>query len=154
MRQRGIGPVGESIRQKGIGPVGESIRQRGIGPVGESIRQKGIGPIMKSIRQRGIGPVGKGMRQRRNRAAAALAAGAAAAVLWLSLGEGSTMSGKEGLQGYVVSSLPGEPVSGKEASDPGLVAWWGTLYPEFCYSQAPAGAKRKISFWLAKALDW
>lgn len=49
---------------------------------------------------------------------------------------------------------------------PGILAWWGTLYPKFCYSQiAPsseeeaAGRDRseshvKISFWLAKAWNW
>ena len=42
-----------------------------------------------------------------------------------------------------------------------LTAWWGTLYPEFCYSQLPENAgetggkpKVKISFWLAHVLDW
>ncbi len=45
-------------------------------------------------------------------------------------------------------------------------AWWGTLYPRFCFSQIqePKGDGKpgkessedhvKISFWLAKALDW
>ncbi|MDO4339456.1 MAG: hypothetical protein Q4C91_15430 [Eubacteriales bacterium] len=46
-------------------------------------------------------------------------------------------------------------------------AWWGTMYPGFCFSERPGKssspgknsegseiAGRKISFWLAKALDW
>lgn len=40
-----------------------------------------------------------------------------------------------------------------------VTAWWGTLYPKFCFSQLPAENKEKkddikISFWLAQALDW
>lgn len=46
------------------------------------------------------------------------------------------------------------------------LAWWGTLYPQFCFSkiEKPQGEEEscreshgnqvKISFWLAKALDW
>lgn len=49
---------------------------------------------------------------------------------------------------------------------PSYLAWWGTLYPQFCFSKIPelsaeerAGRESsdrhvKISFWLAKALDW
>ena len=29
-----------------------------------------------------------------------------------------------------------------------MTAWWGTLYPEFCFSDI------KISFWLARVLNW
>lgn len=48
-----------------------------------------------------------------------------------------------------------------------VTAWWGTMYPGFCFSEKPEEAcffedslntasapKRKISFWLAKALNW
>ena len=40
-----------------------------------------------------------------------------------------------------------------------VTAWWGTLYPKFCFSQLPTEDKGKkddikISFWLAQALDW
>ena len=48
-----------------------------------------------------------------------------------------------------------------------VTAWWGTLYPKFCFSQFPEENKGqndvekfpseqrpKISFWLAQALDW
>ncbi len=40
-------------------------------------------------------------------------------------------------------------VSGRTA--PGVVAWWGSLYPQFCFSQTDQ--KPKISFWLAKAIE-
>lgn len=45
----------------------------------------------------------------------------------------------------------------------GAAAWWGTMYPEFCFSDSGDreedgdGAENnrpRISFWLAKALDW
>lgn len=40
-----------------------------------------------------------------------------------------------------------------------VMAWWGTMYPDFCFSEKPEsahkkGKKVKISFWLAKHLDW
>ena len=36
-----------------------------------------------------------------------------------------------------------------------LVAWWGTLYPQFCFEGDPEHAKGvKVSFWLAKVLNW
>lgn len=44
------------------------------------------------------------------------------------------------------------------------LAWWGVMYPEFCFAEKQEepikekdGEKHprvKISFWLAKALDW
>ena len=40
---------------------------------------------------------------------------------------------------------------------PQMYAWWGTLYPEFCFEKGEdAGESKtvKLSFWLAKALDW
>ena len=40
-------------------------------------------------------------------------------------------------------------VAGRTA--PGVVAWWGSLYPQFCFSQTDQ--KPKISFWLAKAIE-
>lgn len=45
----------------------------------------------------------------------------------------------------------------------GTTAWWGTMYPEFCFSDSLNGEtgsdgaennRPRISFWLAKALDW
>lgn len=47
-----------------------------------------------------------------------------------------------------------------------IVAWWGSIYPEFCFSRLPEENDRRkedvetkdrrpeISFWLAKALNW
>ncbi|MBQ7371286.1 MAG: GerAB/ArcD/ProY family transporter [Blautia sp.] len=56
------------------------------------------------------------------------------------------------------------------ADDPRLMAWWGTMYPRFCFMETAhekettrsqkAGAEQtgagdlEISFWLAKVLDW
>lgn len=40
---------------------------------------------------------------------------------------------------------------------PQLYAWWGSIYPEFCFEKAEGNDENKpvkISFWLAKALDW
>lgn len=47
------------------------------------------------------------------------------------------------------------------------VAWWGALYPEFCFAEDPQKEENdqneteeeeecrpKISFWLAKAFNW
>ena len=40
-----------------------------------------------------------------------------------------------------------------------VTAWWGTLYPKFCFSRFPAENKEKkddikISFWLARVINW
>lgn len=38
-----------------------------------------------------------------------------------------------------------------------MTAWWGTLYPKFCFSDIPEGEEGKnikISFWLARVLNW
>ena len=40
---------------------------------------------------------------------------------------------------------------------PQLYAWWGTIYPEFCFEKGEDTDETKpvkLSFWLAKALDW
>ena len=40
---------------------------------------------------------------------------------------------------------------------PQFYAWWGTIYPEFCFEKAEDNGENKpvkISFWLAQALDW
>ena len=47
----------------------------------------------------------------------------------------------------------------KRQEQTAVTAWWGTLYPKFCFSQIPEENKNqkddiKISFWLAQALDW
>ena len=49
----------------------------------------------------------------------------------------------------------------RQEPSPSLTAWWGSLYPKFCYAEtpdAPSGAERstrprKLSFRLAKASD-
>ena len=58
----------------------------------------------------------------------------------------------------------GEWVPAQE--QPALLAWWGTLYPDFCFgvhgeraddkknAKEPWASGVKISFWLAQALDW
>jgi hypothetical protein len=37
-----------------------------------------------------------------------------------------------------------------------VFAWWGALYPRFCYEKTQDCEIHpiKISFWLAKALNW
>ena len=66
--------------------------------------------------------------------------------------------------GVMMRAMPG--MSGKIAKiaesrqeQAAVTAWWGTLYPKFCFSQFPEENKGqkddiKISFWLAQALDW
>lgn len=54
--------------------------------------------------------------------------------------------------------------SGGDKCIPEITAWWGVLYPGFCFSGKKAEIDKneeakeqvdiKISFWLAKALDW
>ena len=39
---------------------------------------------------------------------------------------------------------------------PQFYAWWGTIYPEFCFEKAEDNGENKpvkISFWLAKAIE-
>lgn len=45
----------------------------------------------------------------------------------------------------------------QKSAQPQMYAWWGTLYPEFCFEKgedADESKTVKLSFWLAKALDW
>ena len=53
------------------------------------------------------------------------------------------------LAGMLALALLGGSVPGPHT--PGVMAWWGSLYPQFCFSQTDQ--KPKISFWLAKALE-
>lgn len=49
--------------------------------------------------------------------------------------------------------LAGEPeMTEPRQREPALTAWWGTLYPGFCFAQRKPGAKLKISFKLAELL--
>lgn len=47
--------------------------------------------------------------------------------------------------------------SGRNLNAPAL-AWWGTMYPQFCFAEKSVedteGREVKISFWLAKHLEW
>lgn len=51
--------------------------------------------------------------------------------------------------GVLAVSLFGSAALGRTA--PGVTTWWGSLYPQFCFSQTDQ--KPKISFWLAKAFE-
>lgn len=75
------------------------------------------------------------MRNRKHRLYTAIAAGLAGAILMSSTPE--------------KVSVP--PPQKKEAAQ--AYAWWGCLYPKFCFSGERRG-KVKISLWLAQALDW
>ncbi len=47
--------------------------------------------------------------------------------------------------------------AGKELYGSRVYAWWGTIYPEFCFEEGEEEEETKpvkVSFWLAKALDW
>lgn len=87
------------------------------------------------------------MINRRNRLIISAAVGVLAAFAGSAVGESS-----------VRGSLFSDSMTEKQA----VTAWWGTLYPEFCFSrQIPENyedprldGEVKISFWLAKALDW
>ena len=55
----------------------------------------------------------------------------------------------------VISLLCGIQWRGSQKN---VLAWWGSIYPEFCFSQFPEENKGqkddiKISFWLAKAIE-
>lgn len=50
----------------------------------------------------------------------------------------------------------------KNVEDSGIMAWWGTLYPQFCFERGSQNSANyentvkqppKLSFWLAKALE-
>lgn len=80
------------------------------------------------------------------------------------------LSAAAGLLAVAVAGAP--PIAAiKEKmsmSGVGVSAWWGTLYPKFCFSEGTdenakdqkgdiagnTGKTLKISFWLAKAMDW
>ena len=41
---------------------------------------------------------------------------------------------------------------------PPALAWWGILYPRYCFSETETngnqGEKPELSLWVAEALDW
>ena len=65
------------------------------------------------------------------------------------------------LAGMLALALLGGSVPGSHT--PGVMAWWGSIYPEFCFSETDRyntdsekilpEQKPKISFWLAKAFE-
>lgn len=42
----------------------------------------------------------------------------------------------------------------RESAKTGVMAWWGTLYPEFCFAEPGEDMPRKIGFRLAELLEW
>ena len=64
---------------------------------------------------------------------------------------------------FLVGTLPGisgrvQKIAEKRQEQTAVTAWWGTLYPKFCFSQFPEENNEKkddikISFWLAKAIE-
>lgn len=60
----------------------------------------------------------------------------------------------------VISLLCGIQWRGSQKN---ILAWWGSIYPEFCFSEwdqygcdvekFPSEQRPKISFWLAKAIE-
>lgn len=74
---------------------------------------------------------------------------------------------KDRKQRMAVSLLAGMVAAVLAAGGPavkteGVLAWWGTLYPQFCFSRIQKETeqekdrrpKTKLSLWLAQALDW
>lgn len=62
----------------------------------------------------------------------------------------------------MAGALAMNAVPKKEEQRP-VTVWWGTLYPKFCFAEIPENtdenidkktADIKISFWLARVLDW
>lgn len=100
-------------------------------------------------------------RNRKNRFLISVGIGLCAAVLPATLPD---------LSRTVKSEMsPGEDMCVRELKgdrEPALLAWWGTLYPEFCFEKIiktpdaqktknnSEGKRVKLSFWLAKAFDW
>lgn len=73
---------------------------------------------------------------RRRKAMISFAVGLAAAILF---GTGS-----------------GKAPAAFQPSFPYVGAWWGCLYPRFCFAPVGENAEKELHFslWVAKALDW
>lgn len=41
-----------------------------------------------------------------------------------------------------------------EKPDAYVGAWWGCLYPRFCFMEKEEGEEFHLSFWVAQVLDW
>lgn len=67
-----------------------------------------------------------------------------------------------GMAGVILAGTMPEQIQNfveKRQEQTAITAWWGTLYPKFCFSRFPTENKDKkddikISFWLARVIDW
>lgn len=89
-------------------------------------------------------------------------------ILWVLAATAVIMTVTADCADHIVTESTGiaENITGNTADDmfdkpkfynPQLYAWWGTLYPEFCFEKGGDTDETKpvkLSFWLAKALDW
>ena len=65
--------------------------------------------------------------------------------------------GSENNAGSIAKNTEDSTHNIPEFYNPQLYAWWGTIYPEFCFEKGEDTDETKpvkLSFWLAKALDW
>lgn len=65
--------------------------------------------------------------------------------------------GSENNAGSIAKNTADNAHNIPEFYNPQLYAWWGTIYPEFCFEKGEDTDETKpvkLSFWLAKALDW
>lgn len=58
-----------------------------------------------------------------------------------------------GLAFFLAAAFPAEHLPEPSAGTPAL-AWWGSIYPEFCFAEKPEeeGVKIKTSFWLVELI--
>ena len=57
-------------------------------------------------------------------------------------------------EGFFLQENTKRSVYQKEISGQQLEAWWGVLFPWFCFQDYEETQKPEISFWVAKVLDW
>lgn len=65
--------------------------------------------------------------------------------------------GSENNAGSIAKNTADNTHNTPEFYNPQFYAWWGTIYPEFCFEKGEDTDETKpvkLSFWLAKALDW
>lgn len=65
--------------------------------------------------------------------------------------------GLENNAGSIAKNTADNAHNTPEFYNPRFYAWWGTIYPEFCFEKGEDTDETKpvkLSFWLAKALDW
>lgn len=89
-------------------------------------------------------------------------------ILWVLVATVVIMAAATGCVNYIVTEniSISEDTAGNTTDDksdtlkfrnPQFYAWWGTIYPEFCFEKGEDTDETKpvkLSFWLAKALDW